>query len=62
MIAAIYRLRDADTPLGEQYSDYYVWEVAEHLIFYLWESPEQKIVDEILPLSSSWDALLGSAE
>jgi hypothetical protein len=50
LIAAVYRLRDADTPLGDFYGDYYVWEVADHLVFYLWESAERKFVDEIQSL------------
>lgn len=55
-MAAIYLLRDADEPLGESYGDFYVWEVADHLLFYLWESKEHKFVDEILPLASDWEA------
>jgi hypothetical protein len=57
-MAAIYLLRDADEPLGDSYGDYYVWEVADHLLFYLWESVNHKFVDEILPLASDWESLL----
>jgi hypothetical protein len=42
-MAAIYLLRDADEPLGDSYGDYYVWEVADHLLFYLWESVNHRL-------------------
>lgn len=55
-MTAIYTLRDADEPLGESYGDFHVWEVAGHLLFYLWETKEHKFVDEILPLAGDWEA------
>jgi hypothetical protein len=50
-------LRDADEPLGIYYGDYYVWEVVDHLVFYLWDSTAHKFVDEIQPLPGQFEEL-----